>query len=388
MARAGSPTTTSVAAGCWASTRPLVSRLRQQRHDGVSRCASDMLGHGFGATRRWPAGRVSFSIGRRPADDACTPMTAATASRQLLSRRRVAVLGREEEHGGRAVLGDGERTRRSRRPVGWRAAHGHVRWGTCRRCERTPDCLPYLDGTAELDARRPTLPAPRHRRGRGIDVHPLSGNGWRQRRKPLALPHALTPWLRRRPRHEVQLADHLAARRSRPRPCAGCPGSRARLAECRARRCRRPCRRRNPGVEPALQLGDIVAADHRHPVVEHAVAKREAWRRRGYATCRGQRCRRRGDRGPLETSATAWRVASPKTPLRSSVGAPERREPVLDVPDRLSFVTESIEPHGSIVSHVRRIRRGELPRAPGCSQLRDFRAGTHEALLLDAVPGR
>ena len=107
-------------------------------------------------------------------------------------------------------------------------------------------------------------------------------------------------------------------------------------------------------VQLALQVGDIVAAHHRNPVIENAAAELETGADEGTPGV--------GANDPIRPEATFDLKLrdcqkGPVTESTDRIGVravPERGKAVLDIPDRLSVIASSIESHDPIVSQVRR----------------------------------
>ena len=100
------------------------------------------------------------------------------------------------------------------------------------------------------------------------------------------------------------------------------------------------------GVELALQLGDIVAVQHRHAVVEKAVAEAVAGIDHGAPGFPADETVGGEAPGLLERD---HRRSGALTEDPRGIGSrrePQCVEPLLDVPDRLTGVTDPIERHG------------------------------------------
>ena len=75
-------------------------------------------------------------------------------------------------------------------------------------------------------------------------------------------------------REPVEQRDGLVAGRCRRTAGRRCAGTRSARSRSSVRRCRPRGRRSNPSIaEPALQLSDVVAAQHRTPEIEESVAE-------------------------------------------------------------------------------------------------------------------
>ena len=105
-------------------------------------------------------------------------------------------------------------------------------------------------------------------------------------------------------------------------------------------------------VEAALEVGNVVAAHHRHPVIQHAIAKGVSGTDqrtpgigaddavRGQATASLETLHR--EHGSL-VERSYW--------IRGGVVS-KRVEPTLDIADRLAFIPNAVEPHRRIVADL------------------------------------
>ena len=90
-------------------------------------------------------------------------------------------------------------------------------------------------------------------------------------------------------------------------------------------------------VQPALELGDVVAAQHRPALVEHADRRGGSRSRRAPTTSRVRRCRRRAARGRPGTPRPRVRSRRRTAPLRrGGTCEAERAEALLEIPDGLA----------------------------------------------------
>ena len=107
-------------------------------------------------------------------------------------------------------------------------------------------------------------------------------------------------------------------------------------------------------VEAALQVGDIIAADHGSAVVEHAITEAEAGSNQGSPGV--------GSNDPVggKTALTLEPLHCGKCSgleAAASIGGraeAEGRQPVLDVADRLPLITSAVEPHRRMVAQPSR----------------------------------
>ena len=184
----------------------------------------------------------------------------------------------------------------------------------------------------------------------GVEVDPGPGHGGRESAQPFPLPHRMAAFLHLTPGHQAELGHHF-----RPHFSIFCQVAVVlELEDCGlglgAEHAVYLAGVEPKGVEPGLELGDVLSSVHGPPEEQEPVAEAISRLPQGAP---GVRPDDPVDVESLRLLERRHRGLRPRPKAGAGVRAgivPQGAQAVLDVSDRVPFIAEAIEPHAHMVA--------------------------------------